>query len=98
MLAGVLLHVIEAAGPIDAAIDATDGDGAVHDLDDAVILIQHIDDVCVAELAEVMRLAAGGGIQQGLVKNNAPARSKAAVFGFRQKFAAQNLSAEIILE
>ena len=98
MLPGVLLHVIEAARPMNAALGATDRDGTVHDVNDAVILIQHIDHVGVAELAEVMWLAAGGGIQQSLVENNAPARSKAAVFGVRQEFAAQNLSAEIVLE
>ena len=98
MLAGVLLHMIEAARPMDATICSADGDGAVHNVNDAIILIKDMEYICVADFAEVVWLAAGGWIEQSLIENNTPARSKSAIFRFRKQFAAQNLGAEIFLK
>ncbi len=62
MLTGVLLHVVEAAVPIDATGDGRRGGLAVDDMDDVVALVADFEDVAIAEFAEVVRLAAGRGI------------------------------------
>jgi hypothetical protein len=58
----MLLHVIETARPMDAAIDATETNRTIDNVYDAVFLVEHIDDVGVAEFAQVIGLAAGTGI------------------------------------
>ncbi len=61
MLAGVLLDVIEAAVPIDAAVNCAESHGAIGDVEDGVIgfAIDHFDDIRVSKFAGVVRLAAG---------------------------------------
>ena len=67
VLAGVLLHVVEPAGPVDAA-----GRPAGERLGRAggrcARLVHHVEDGDPAEPAGVVRLAAGGGIEGGAVE------------------------------
>ena len=75
VLAGVLLHVIEAARPVDAAGDLVGSvEGRVQDVRDAILLLDHLDDAGdTARVSEIERLAAGGGIERGAVEIDAQA-------------------------
>jgi len=76
VLSGVLLHVIEAAGPIDLAVDvlAWCQTRLLDDVSDpAVFLIEHIDDPQAAQCPGVERLTAGGGIEGRPVERDRPA-------------------------
>ena len=81
MLAGVLLHVIEAARPLDATFDRARGEFLVDDVDDVVVLIADVEDIGLSEEADVVRLAARGGIEGGLVEDDFPGRNRAAGSG-----------------
>src|SRR5215471_5648158 len=99
MLPGVLLHVVEAARPVNAAIDFAGRDRPVYDVQDLVVFqIADVEDVCVAKLAEVVRLAAGSRIEVGLVEEHAPAGAVLARDEVRHRLAAQDLCREIVLE
>src|SRR4051812_12656422 len=71
MLSGVLLHVIEAARPVDlrghltSNFDRRRGGEYVRD---AVILIDDVDDVLPGQGAEVVKLSARCGIESGSVE------------------------------
>ena len=80
MLAGVLLHVVETAGPVDAAIGFAEFDGLIHHVDDSVLGVANIDDVGIAHLAEVVGLASGRRIEGSLIQNDFPSGG----FGFRE--------------
>lgn len=83
MLRGVLLHVVNAARPIHMAVNSAHrdlGGGVVNDVvfracrtRRALVGIQNFHYGGVAELAQVVGLAAGGGIKRGLVQYHAPA-------------------------
>lgn len=81
MLSGVLLHMIESAGPLDATFDWAGGEFLVDDVDDVVALIADVEDVGFSEEADIVRLAAGGGIEGGLVENDFPGGNGAAGAG-----------------
>src|SRR5258708_22607683 len=98
MLAGVLLHMVETARPVNAAVNAPWGHGAVHHMKDAVFVVANIKNVGIAELAEIVRLPSGSGIQQGLIQDDSPMRGEAGILSLRDRFATQHLGAEIILK
>jgi len=69
VLAGVLLHVIEAARPIDRGIDLGDGrSGRRETVGDAVVFIDHVDHWDAGEGAGIERLAPGAGVKSGAVE------------------------------
>jgi len=69
MLAGVLLHVIEAARPVNAAINASPAHGAIDHVENLVVLeIANIEDIGFTELAAVIGLAAGSRVKMGLIE------------------------------
>jgi hypothetical protein len=90
MLRGVLLHVVEAARPINLAVDGAGGNfgGGVVDY---VVGVARVGDVWpaggslrgrslddfyhwrVAQGAQVVRLAARGGVEGGLIEDDFPA-------------------------
>jgi hypothetical protein len=83
VLAGVLLHVVEAAGPVDAAFDfGADGEWLADEVPDLAVLVffNGFDaDVegCTpgrngAEEAGVIGLAAAGGVEGGAVEGDLP--------------------------
>jgi len=81
MLSGVLLHMIESAGPLDATFDGAGGEFLVDDVDDVAAFIADVEDVGFGEEADVMRLAAGSGIEGGLVEDDFPGRNRPAGAG-----------------
>src|SRR5579864_1075533 len=78
VLAGVLLHVVETASPIDAAVNRAGLKLAVDYMDDFVLFVANVEHVGVAEFAEVMGLAAGSRIEPGGVEHDGP-RGRAVV-------------------
>ena len=89
VLRGVLLHVIEAAGPVNLAVDGTGGDfgGGVVDYPVRIAGVggvrpggglrgASVNDLYYfgsAQGAQVVRLAAGSRVERGLIKDNFPA-------------------------
>ena len=64
VLAAVLLHVVEAARPVDLAVNfASHAQGRVHAVEHVAVLHEHIKDVRPAQRARIVGLAAGGGIK-----------------------------------
>ena len=61
-------------------------------------MVPNIKNVGIAELAEIVRLPSGSGIQQGLIQDDSPMRGEAGVLSLRDRLAAQDLGAEIILK
>ena len=73
MLAGMLLNVIEAAIPIDAAVNLTARNRAIREVNQAaVFFIENFDDFRFAESTRVMRLPARSGIKRGAIENDTP--------------------------
>jgi hypothetical protein len=83
VLAGVLLHVVKAAGPVNAAIDGGEREFAVDNVGDVFAVIPNFEDVGLSELAEIVGLAARGGIQRGAVQDDFPGRLGAGGGGIR---------------
>jgi hypothetical protein len=74
VLAGVLLHVIEAAGPIDNTEDLFGGtERRFKNVSDAILFIHHFDDADSGERAEIEGLASGSWIESGAVEIDAQA-------------------------
>src|SRR5579863_814439 len=77
MLAGVLLHMIEAASPIDAALHFKMNERITHNMRNAIPLVNHFDDVRSTQLPGIERLAAGCGIKRGAIEIDAlPVRTR----------------------
>ena len=61
VLAGVLLHVVEAARPVDGAFDLRDAaERRIEHVRDAILFVDHFDHADAGERAEVEGLASGG--------------------------------------
>ena len=76
MLAGVLLHVVEAPIPVDRRRRPTRRrrpSGAGEHVRDAIAFVDDVDDVDAAERAEIVRLAAGRRVERGLFEVDARA-------------------------
>ena len=76
VLAGVLLHVIEAAGPIDGALDRLARQGRGKAVGDAIVLVHHIDHRDAADGAGIEGLPAGGGVEGGAVEVDGAGRPR----------------------
>ena len=72
VLSGVLLHVIEAARPVDAAEHIRTAGLAVDDMNDFVAFIAHVEHVGVADFAQIVWLASRGRVERGAIQNQAP--------------------------
>ena len=71
VLAGVLLHVIEAARPVDEAVHDRAhlrGNAADHVHHVAHVVVLHLDDRCAGEGAEVVWLSAGGWVERRAIE------------------------------
>ena len=77
MLAGVLLHVIEAAHPIDAAVCFGGVERGREYVSDApIVFVDNLGDLDAADGSEIVGLPAGRGIESGAVQiNAAPVRA-----------------------
>lgn len=97
MLATVLLHVIEAAWPVDAAIDAARRNRAIDDVEYIIVFeVANIEHIRFAEPAKIVGLAAGGGVEMRLVEQDTPAGGFMAGDNVRQGLAAENPGGEIV--
>src|SRR5260370_8245259 len=76
MLAGVLLHVVEAPRPVDAAVHFRICWTAVDDVTYFVTFISDVEYVGVADLAQIVWLASGRGVERRAVKNQFPDASR----------------------
>ena len=95
----MLLHMIEAARPVDAAIHPSRGHGAIDDVEDLVVFeIANVEDIGFTELAAVMGLTAGSGVKMSLIEQNAPAAGVLPGQRVGERLTAQNLSREIVLK
>ena len=72
MLAGVLLHVVQTAIPIDSAVNMLCGNVSLDNMDylAGFFLLQAIDKGYIIESPEIVRLTAGGRIKRGLIQND----------------------------
>ena len=71
VLAGVLLHVLEPAGPVDRTVHGAGLELTLHDVQDGVIAtLDHVDDPGGAKTTGVERLAARGWIKRSAVEYN----------------------------
>ena len=69
MLPRVLLHEVEAAGPVDLTLDGIRGERGVEKMGDAPILFSDdIDDRDAIERPVIVQLAAGGRVEGRLVQ------------------------------
>ncbi len=70
MLPGVLLHVIEAAHPVNLAFHlAVGGNRLGEHMDNPALLLDHLDDLAAPNSAEIMRLTTGRRIERALVEH-----------------------------
>ena len=71
VLAGVLLHVIEAAGPVDRAADPRGVRRAIDDMQDPPIVgVDDVQDLRARQRADVERLAARGRIERRPIEDD----------------------------
>jgi hypothetical protein len=99
MLTGVLLHVIETARPVDAGGNAAGRDRAVHHMKYVVVFqVADIENVGFAELAKIVGLAAGGGIEMRLIEEDAPAGGVVAGERICERLTTENLGRETVLK
>ena len=99
VLTGVLLHMVEAARPVDAGVNAAGGNGAINYVENVVVFqVADIEDIGFAKFAEIVGLAAGSGIELGLIEEYAPAGSVVAGKRIRKGLTAENLGGEIVLK
>jgi hypothetical protein len=77
MLAGVLLHVVEAAGPVNATLHFSGIEYLVDNVDDFISIVTYVENVGVAKLADVVWLPAGSGVESGAIENDFPGRGLA---------------------
>ena len=90
----MLLHVIEAPGPIDTSMHRSQVDLPVNNVHDLVSLIAHLQHIGFAKLAKVIRLAAGGRVERRCIEEDFPRRGGL----MHDRFAAQHLRAEVARE
>ncbi len=76
MLAGMLLHVVEAPRPVDAAVHFRICWTAVDDVNDFVAFISDIEDIGVADLPQIVWLAPRSGVERRAIKNQFPDASR----------------------
>ena len=68
MLAGVLLHMIEPARPINVAFHVSGDDRGLDDVSDPVTLINHLIYRDAGDGAAVKRLSAGRRVKRGAIQ------------------------------
>src|SRR5260370_17674286 len=76
MLAGMLLHVVEAPRPVDATVHFRICWTVIDDMNDFVAFIANVEDVGVADLSQIVWLASGRGVERRAVKNQFPDASR----------------------
>jgi hypothetical protein len=85
VLAGVLLHVIEAALRVDLTVnDRSHGDGIADEVEDGTIIltVQHFDDLATSEVAAIEGLPAGCRIERSTIENGESAAIESSGFDY----------------
>src|SRR5713226_6344683 len=72
MLAGVLLHVVKPARPVDATVHFRIRWAAVDEVKNFVAFVADVEDIGVPDFAQIVGLATGRGVERRSVKNQAP--------------------------
>jgi hypothetical protein len=72
VLAGVLLHVIEAALPVNNSLHQAKSDGLVDEVDYFVFFVEDVYDPRVSEATRVVWLAAGSWVKRGEIEFYTP--------------------------
>jgi hypothetical protein len=67
VLASVLLHVIEAARPVDAAVHVRIQWLAIDQVQNLIAFIAHVEDVGIPDFAQIVGLASGRGVERRAV-------------------------------
>src|ERR1700704_246506 len=99
MLPSVLLHVVEAARPVDAAVDIRTFRATVDNVNDFVAFVADVEDICISDLAQVVRLAAGGRVKSRTIQNQPPdGSSNSRVYIRRKNLAAHDPRGEFAFE
>ncbi len=68
VLSAVLLHMVKPAAPVDGALDGVGGDGLGQEMGDAPVLLDDFHHGDAVDGAEIEGLAAGSGIERGLIE------------------------------
>src|ERR1700730_4116594 len=98
MLAGVLLHVVEAARPIDASRHCACGEGLIDNVDNIFAVVANVDHSSVPDGAHVVRLPARRWVKGSAVQHNFPRGLRTDGRGRRPRYAAYYLSFEMGLK
>ena len=99
MLAGVLLHVIKAPGPVHAAQNGAARNRAIDDMDDFAVFFANVQYTCFTNFSGIERLAAGGRIEGRAVQQDTPSRSRSGGLGMcLDGLATQNTRSKFGLE
>ena len=72
MLAGVLLHVVEAARPIDKTFYFNAFEPAVNNVNDLLLAVAYLQNLRITNLSEVVRLTARSRIKNRLIEDCLP--------------------------
>ncbi len=72
VLAGVLLHVVEAARPVDRTFYFNAFEPAVNKVNDFVLAVAYLQNSRIADLPEVMRLTARSRIKSRFIQDCLP--------------------------
>ena len=75
MLAGVLLHVIEAPRPMDAAVYVRTRWLAIDYVQNLVAFIAHVDNICIADFTQIVRLSTRRRVERRAIQQQPPDRS-----------------------
>ena len=75
MLPGVLLHVIEAPRPMDAAVYVRTRWLAIDYVQNLVAFIAHVENICIADFTQIVRLSTRRRVERRAIQQQPPDRS-----------------------
>jgi hypothetical protein len=84
---------------VNAAFNAAGRNRAVYNMENVIIFeVAHVEDVGIAEFAQIVGLTSGRRVEMRLVEQDAPAAGVVASERVRQRLAADYIGGEIILK
>ena len=97
MLPGVLLHMVEAPIPGDPPAHGSRSNSSIDDVHHIITFVDHIHNIGIPKLPQIIRLPAGTRIKSGAIKFCSPpwrCRSTSRLHGYR--FATQNVRCKFL--
>src|SRR5208282_2639320 len=85
VLSRMLLHMIEAARPMDAAEDVRTTGALVHDVNDFVAIVADVEYIRVSDFSQIMGLASGGWIKSGAIQHQTQGLRRNSSFQVRRE-------------